>query len=145
MRAEPLAEAERIAATLAEVERVSVVGRPAPVTADLAAAAAIDGALVRWDRGQRGLVPRARLARGGVPRADPGGSGRAERDGQHRRRAVVQRKRASTWILLGVFAALSVFFLYVLPSTDEVTTDLLPEDVAGNVARIFPVLAASSR
>jgi ABC-type transport system involved in multi-copper enzyme maturation permease subunit len=52
---------------------------------------------------------------------------------------IVQRKRASTWILLGVFAALSVFFLYVLPATDEVTPDLLPEGVAGNVARIFPV------
>ena len=52
---------------------------------------------------------------------------------------IVQRKRASTWILLGVFAALSVFFLYVLPYTDELTPDLLPEGVAGNVARIFPV------
>ena len=52
---------------------------------------------------------------------------------------VVQRKRASTWILLGVFAALSVFFLYVLPYTDELTPDLLPQGVAGNVIRIFPV------
>ena len=52
---------------------------------------------------------------------------------------VVQRKRTSTWILLGVFAALSVFFLYVLPYTDELTPDLLPEGVAGNVIRIFPV------
>jgi ABC-type transport system involved in multi-copper enzyme maturation permease subunit len=52
---------------------------------------------------------------------------------------VVQRKRSSTWILLGVFAALSVFFLYVLPYTDELAPDLLPEGVAGNVIRIFPV------
>ena len=52
---------------------------------------------------------------------------------------VVQRKRASTWVLLGVFAALSVFFLYVLPYTDELTPDLLPQGVAGNVIRIFPV------
>ena len=52
---------------------------------------------------------------------------------------VVQRKRASTWILLGVFAALSVFFLYVLPYTDEVAPDLFPQGVAGNVIRIFPV------
>ena len=33
---------------------------------------------------------------------------------------VVQRKRTSTWVLLGVWTALSVFFLYVLPYTDEV-------------------------
>ncbi len=52
---------------------------------------------------------------------------------------IVQRKRSSTWILLGVFTALSVFFLYVLPYTDEVTPDLLPGGLAGNVIRIFPV------
>ena len=52
---------------------------------------------------------------------------------------VVQRKRTSTWVLLGVWTALSVFFLYVLPYTDEVTPELLPEGLPGNVIRIFPV------
>ncbi len=52
---------------------------------------------------------------------------------------IVQRKRTSTWILLGVFTALSVFFLYVLPYTDELAPDLLPGGMAGNVIRIFPV------
>lgn len=52
---------------------------------------------------------------------------------------VVQRKRASTWILLAIWTALSVFFLYVLPYTDELTPELLPEGLAGNVMRIFPV------
>ena len=57
---------------------------------------------------------------------------------------IVQRKRTSTWILLGVFTALSVFFLYVLPYTDELAPDLLPRDRL-DVIRISPVFGGCSR
>lgn len=57
---------------------------------------------------------------------------------------VVLRKRTSTWILLGIWAALSVFFAYVLPYTEELTdeslAELIPEGLAGNLIRLFPVL-----
>jgi ABC-2 type transport system permease protein len=58
------------------------------------------------------------------------------------------RKRASTWILLGIWTALAFFFSYVLPYVSYVTdsgapaaeplSDLLPQRVAGNVLAGFP-------
>jgi ABC-2 type transport system ATP-binding protein len=57
IRAEPLAEAERLAGALSEVERVSVVDGQLRITADLAAAAAINRALVGAGIAVSELVP----------------------------------------------------------------------------------------
>ena len=58
------------------------------------------------------------------------------------------RKRASTWILLGIWTALAVFFAYVLPyvsyvngsggPAQEPLSDLLPQRLVGNVLAGFP-------
>jgi ABC-2 type transport system permease protein len=45
---------------------------------------------------------------------------------------LILRKRAATWILLGVWTLLGVFFAYVLPYA------LDPEDATGGVAQFFP-------
>jgi len=61
---------------------------------------------------------------------------------------IALRKRASTWVLLGIWTALAVFFAYVLPYVAYVTgsggpaaeplSDLLPGRLAGNVLVGFP-------
>ena len=61
---------------------------------------------------------------------------------------LVLRKRASTWILLAVWAVLGVFFGYVLPYTTyrnitgrgapAAITDLLPQGLVASVAGSFP-------
>jgi ABC-2 type transport system permease protein len=58
------------------------------------------------------------------------------------------RKRASTWILLGIWSALALFFSYVLPYVtylngsdgplEEPLADLLPQRLAANVIGGFP-------
>lgn len=45
---------------------------------------------------------------------------------------LVLRKRAATWILLGIWTFLGIFFAYVIPYA------LDPEDAAGGVSRFFP-------
>jgi ABC-2 type transport system permease protein len=45
---------------------------------------------------------------------------------------LILRKRAATWILLGVWTVLGVFFAYVLPYA------LDPEDATGGVEQFFP-------
>lgn len=52
---------------------------------------------------------------------------------------LVLRKRASTWILLATWTALSLFFSYVLPYVEARSiTELLPEGLAGTLVRGFP-------
>ena len=75
VRAEPLAEAERLAAAMAEVERVSVVdGQASDHRRPGRRARDQPRARRRGHRRQRARC-RARLARGGVPRADAGRGG----------------------------------------------------------------------
>jgi ABC-2 type transport system permease protein len=45
---------------------------------------------------------------------------------------LVLRKRAATWILLGIWTALGIFFAYVIPYA------LDPDDAAGGVERFLP-------
>src|SRR3954449_10795894 len=45
---------------------------------------------------------------------------------------LVLRKRAATWILLGIWTLLGVFFAYVIPYA------LDPEDAVGGVASLLP-------
>src|ERR1044072_1385186 len=45
---------------------------------------------------------------------------------------LVLRKRPATWILLGIWTFLGVFFAYVIPYA------LDPEDAVGGVASLFP-------
>jgi ABC-type transport system involved in multi-copper enzyme maturation permease subunit len=57
---------------------------------------------------------------------------------------LVLRKRAATWILLGIWTLLGVFFAYVLPyalDPEDATGGLrqfLPESLAGNLLEGFP-------
>ena len=57
---------------------------------------------------------------------------------------LVLRKRAATWILLGLWTLLGVFFAYVIPYAldpeDSVggLKELLPESLAGNLLAGFP-------
>jgi ABC-2 type transport system permease protein len=57
---------------------------------------------------------------------------------------LVLRKRAATWILLGIWTLLGVFFAYVIPYAldpqDSGTSldDLLPHSLAGNLIAGFP-------
>lgn len=57
---------------------------------------------------------------------------------------LVLRKRAATWILLGIWTFLGIFFAYVIPyaldpedSADEIGR-FLPESLAGNLLQGFP-------
>ena len=54
----------------------------------------------------------------------------------------VLRKRASTWILLGLWILLATLFSYVLPYAGEVArgslTQLLPQGLVGNLMSAFP-------
>ena len=84
-------------------------------------------------RGDRGLRARraARFARGRLPRAH-----------HERRRSpmtrnvlaelLILRKRAATWILLGIWALLGVFFAYIVPYA------LDPGDATGGVRQFLP-------
>jgi ABC-2 type transport system permease protein len=45
---------------------------------------------------------------------------------------LILRKRAATWILLGIWTTLGIFFAYVIPYA------LDPEDATGGVQRFFP-------
>src|SRR5919112_293416 len=45
---------------------------------------------------------------------------------------LILRKRAATWILLGIWTVLGVFFAYVVPYA------LDPEDATGGVEQFFP-------
>jgi ABC-2 type transport system permease protein len=57
---------------------------------------------------------------------------------------LVLRKRAATWILLGLWTLLGVFFAYVIPYAldpeDSVggLEELLPQSLAGNMIAGFP-------
>jgi ABC-2 type transport system permease protein len=51
---------------------------------------------------------------------------------------LILRKRAATWILLGVWTLLGVFFAYVVPYA------LNPEDATGGVEQFFPESLAGS-
>jgi ABC-2 type transport system permease protein len=57
---------------------------------------------------------------------------------------LVLRKRAATWILLGIWTLLGVFFAYVIPyaldpqDTTGGIEDLLPRSLAGNLLTGFP-------
>ena len=60
---------------------------------------------------------------------------------------LVLRKRAATWILLGIWTLLAVFFAYVIPVRARPggrdpggLADLLPSALAGTLARRLPVL-----
>jgi ABC-2 type transport system permease protein len=48
------------------------------------------------------------------------------------------RKRAATWILLGIWTFLGVFFAYVIPYA------LAPEDASGGIARFLPAAFAGN-
>lgn len=68
--------------------------------------------------------------------------------GSVRAEILVQRKRSSTWILLGIWALLSLFFSYLVPyvtyrnaggdSLDVELADLLPERFTGTILGAFP-------
>lgn len=45
---------------------------------------------------------------------------------------LVLRKRAATWILLGIWTLLGIFFAYVIPYA------LDPDDAPGGVEQFFP-------
>jgi ABC-2 type transport system ATP-binding protein len=84
-------------------------------------------------RGDRGLgaLSRAGLARGRLPRAH------RKRKGASMTRTVSAellklRQRAATWILLGIWTSLSIFFAYVIPYA------LDPEDSPGGLDRFLP-------
>ncbi|HMJ36210.1 MAG TPA: ABC transporter permease subunit [Baekduia sp.] len=51
---------------------------------------------------------------------------------------LVLRKRAATWILLGIWTLLGIFFAYVVPYA------LDPEDATGGVAQFFPAALAGN-
>jgi ABC-2 type transport system permease protein len=60
---------------------------------------------------------------------------------------LVVRKRSSTWILLGIWSVLAVLFAYVIPYVEYLNgsgpgqgslADLLPQQLAGNLAGGFP-------
>ena len=57
---------------------------------------------------------------------------------------LVLRKRAATWILLGIWTALGVFFAYVIPyaldpaDSPAKLRDFLPESLAGTLLQGFP-------
>src|SRR5690606_26835971 len=91
------------------------------------------------DRGQRAALGAARPRRR-LPRAHArfmiGGE---EMFGSIAAELMVLRKRAATWILLGLWAAMAGFFAYVLPYADyrgatgaerqQALTELLPEQM----------------
>ena len=59
---------------------------------------------------------------------------------------LVLRKRASTWILLGIWATLALVFAYVVPyatylnrSTPDSLRDVLPENLVGTLLGGFPL------
>jgi ABC-type transport system involved in multi-copper enzyme maturation permease subunit len=60
---------------------------------------------------------------------------------------LILRKRASTWILLGIWAALGAFFAYIVPYVTfrndgpqggQSLSELLPEQLVGNIIAGFP-------
>src|SRR5215208_4274296 len=59
---------------------------------------------------------------------------------------LVLRKRAATWILLGIWTLLGIFFAYVVPyaldpeDSPAGTEQFLPESLAGNLIAGFPFL-----
>jgi ABC-2 type transport system permease protein len=65
--------------------------------------------------------------------------------GSVRAELLVRRQRASTWILLGIWASLALVFAYVVSyatylnrSTPENLTDVLPENLVGSLMGGFP-------
>src|SRR5262249_8249311 len=97
----------------------------------------------RRDRGG-GAHGAAGVARGRVPGPD-----RRQRGGQPMIRDVtaellVLRKRAATWILLGIWTALGVFFAYVIPYAPDPgdspaqLRDFLPQSLTGTLLEGFP-------
>ena len=65
--------------------------------------------------------------------------------GSLRAELLVLRKRASTWILLGIWATLALVFAYVVPyatylnnSAPESLADVLPENLVGTLMGGFP-------
>jgi ABC-2 type transport system permease protein len=65
--------------------------------------------------------------------------------GSVRAELLVLRKRASTWILLGIWATLALVFAYVVPyatylnrSTPDNLTDVLPQNLVGTLMGGFP-------
>ena len=65
--------------------------------------------------------------------------------GSLRAELLVLRKRASTWILLGIWATLALVFAYVVPyatylnnSSPESLADVLPENLVGTLMGGFP-------
>jgi ABC-2 type transport system permease protein len=65
--------------------------------------------------------------------------------GSVRAELLLLRKRASTWILLGIWASLALAFAYVVPyaaylndSTREPLGELLPENLVGSLMAGFP-------
>jgi len=51
---------------------------------------------------------------------------------------LILKKRAATWILLGIWTLLGVFFAYIIPYA------LAPEDAGGNIDRFLPASLASN-
>jgi ABC-2 type transport system permease protein len=58
---------------------------------------------------------------------------------------LILRKRASTWILIGIWTTLALVFAYVVPyatylndSTQEPLTEVLPQSLVGNLMGGFP-------
>ena len=52
---------------------------------------------------------------------------------------LVLRKRAATWILLGIWTLLGVFFAYVVPYA------LDPDDATGGIEEFLPRIACPQR
>ena len=129
VRAEPLAEAPGSSAALPGVDAVTSVDGVLDVAADAAQAPAINRALVEAGIAVSELYAAARLARGRLPGADETEVSRMTRLTAE---LLVLRKRAATWILLGIWTLLGVFFAYVIPYA------LDPEDAPGGVDEFLP-------
>ena len=143
VRAEPLGEAERLLGSLRGVDEVARDDGGLRIAAEPAAAPDDQPRAGRGrDRRER-APPRARVPGEGLSRAH-------QRRGGSMTRIVTAEllllgKRASTWILLGIWAALALTFAYVVPYVQYTNdpcrsplSDLLPESLVGTLMAGFP-------
>ena len=131
----------RVLRSLQGVEEVAREDDGLRIAAELAAAATINRALVEAGIAVSELRPE-RVTGEGLSRAHP------RRGGSMTRLVTAEllmlRKRASTWILLGIWAALALTFAYVVPYIQYTNdpqrglADLLPENLVGTLLAGFP-------
>ena len=143
VRAEPQAEAARLIGALPDVDGVARVDGLLEVAVDPSRAPAINRLLVEAGVVGRGALCPEALARGRLPRAhrtrgDPGMTRNVAAE------LLVLRKRAATWILLGIWTFLGVFFAYVIPyaldpeDSPVGLEQFLPASLAGTLIAGFP-------